>query len=137
LISHITSDQTARRLFFLFDYHWLYLFLNHHSHRLVKDILQSILCQSTTLHIFALKFLLYQLSCCLFHNRCFLWIFLYYRIFVSQINLISDKYFRNIPYVFLQLWVPLNRWFITFFRALIKEDGSITEKTMRKTSQWG
>jgi hypothetical protein len=37
----------------------------------------------------------------------------------------------------LQLLVPLSRGWVTFLRALMNEDGSITENTMRNTSQCG
>lgn len=131
-----SDEGTRRTLLFLLD-DWLHFLLNHHPHSLVEDCLKAFLSQGTAFHVFALELLFDDLSSCFSHNRGFLRVFFYDCVFISQIDLVADKYFRHASDVLLELRIPLRQIFSTFFLALTKDAGSMTEKTMRKTSQLG
>jgi hypothetical protein len=95
------------------------------------------LCKRTALHILALELLLDDLPSSLAHDRRLLGVLLQQGILITQVDLVADEDFRHVANVLLQLRVPLNQRGSTFLRALTKEEGSITEKTIRKTSQLG
>lgn len=136
-ISHIIgSDQTAAPLFFLLDDRFD-LFLDDHAHGFIEDIFESFLGQGTTFHVLALKLFLNDLSGGLFHDGRLLGVLFYHRMLFSKIDFVSYKYLRDIADVLLQLGVPLCYHFFTFLRAFTKDEGSTTEKTMIKTSQFG
>ena len=111
--------------------------MNHYTHSLVKNGLEAFLCQSTAFHVLALELLLDDLAGRLTQNRGLFWVLLVHSVLFPQIDLVTDEDLRDVSHVFLQFGVPLSRGFITFLRALTKEEGSTTEKTMRKTSQFG
>ena len=93
--------------------------------------------EGTAFHILAFELILDDLAGCFFHYWCIFWVFLGKGEFVSQIDFIAHKDLWHVPHVLLKFWVPLNDKILTFFLALTNEDGSMTEKTMRKTSQLG
>lgn len=121
---------------FLF-YHWFHFFLEDYPHCFIEHCFQTILSQSTALHILAFKLLLNYFSCSFSHYRSLLRIFFHDCVLVSQISFISHKNLWNIANILLQLRIPLYYDWCTFLRAFTKEEGSMTEKMMRKTSQFG
>lgn len=111
--------------------------MDDHAHGLVEDSLQALLRQGTALHVLALEFFFDDLAGSLAHDRCILRVLFHDRVFIAKVDFVPDENFWHVSHVFLQLWVPLDGYGCTFLRALMKEDGSMTEKTIRKTSQLG
>jgi hypothetical protein len=131
------SDQVAAGgLLFLFHHGFCFL-LQNYPHGLVEDGLEAVLGQSTAFHVFAFELFFDHLPRCLFHHWCVFGVFLHLQILVAQVDLVAHEYLWHVTDVLLQFGVPLIRRKLTFLRALTKEDGSITENMMRKTSQWG
>jgi hypothetical protein len=116
--------------------HGLDLLGQHSLHGLIKDVLEAFLSQGTALHVFRLHLLCHSCCICL-QNGSVLCVFTSLGIFLSLINLISHKNLRNVANDALEFGIPLNRTVITFLVALMKEEGSTTEKTMRKISAFG
>ena len=128
------SNELALALLFLAD-HGLGLGLQDHPHGLVEHVLEADLCKGAALHILALELLLDDFLGGFFHDGRFLRVLFLEGILVPQIDLISHEYFGGVPDDVLQFWVPLNQTHFTFFLALMNEDGSTTENTIRNTSQ--
>lgn len=98
--SHQSNKVASRRLLFLLD-HWFHLFLKDHSHGLIEDSLESLLCQRTAFHILAFELILDDLPCCFFHNWCIFWVFFHHGELITKIDFVADKDLRNVPDVFL------------------------------------
>ena len=131
------SDEIAPRwLLFLFD-HGFHLLLEDYPHGFVEDRFESFLSEGAALHVLAFELLLYDFSGSFFHDWGFFGVFFHHSILISQIYLVSHKNLRHVAHIFLQLGVPLYYKEFTFLRALTKEEGSMTEKMTRKTSQFG
>ena len=120
----------------LFHY-WLHFLLDDDSHSLIENTFKAFLGQSTAFHVFALELFLNDFPGCFFHDGSLLGVFLVHGKFLSQVDLVANKDLGDVADILLELGVPLSRLIVTFLRALTKEEGSTTEKTMRKTSQLG
>lgn len=131
------SDEVAAGgLLFLLD-HGLHLLLQDHAHGLVEDGLEALLRERAALHVLAFELVLDDLPCGFLHDGGVLGVFFHHGELVPQIDLVAHEDLRHVPDVLLQFGIPLYRVLGTFLRALTKEEGSMTEKTMRKTSQLG
>ena len=102
----ISSNQVAGGLLFLLD-HGLHFGLHDDPHRLVENVFEPVLSERAALHVLALELLLDDLSGSFLHNRGFLRVFLHCGVFVPQVDFVSDKNFRHVTDVFLQLGIPL------------------------------
>ena len=103
----------------------------------MKYVVQPLLSQSTALNVFTMHLFLDYLSGCLFCNRGIFRIFALTLKLFPQINLISNEYLGSSWHTIFKFWKPLNNNSVTFFLAFKKDGGSITEKQIKKTSQWG
>ena len=111
--------------------------MQNDAHGFVEDGLQAVLGQGAALHVLALELFLNNLPGAFLQNGLLLGIFLQNLVFLPQVDLVSHKNFRYVSYVLSQLRIPLYGRDVTFLRALTKDEGSTTEKTIRKTSQLG
>lgn len=108
--------------------------LHYWTNRLLENLFQTFPSQSTTFEIFAFYFILENHFCCLFGNWSAFWIFGVFSRLISQIYLIPNKYFHCVRHNIFYLREPLNQIDCTFFLALVKDEGYITENAIRKTS---
>lgn len=113
---------------------WLITVTKDSTYRLLKYLLQSFTGKSTALKIFALQLTLYDSLCSFFGDRCWFWIFCIFAGRLSQIDFIAHKYFDSWRNYILDLREPLHKLNVTFFLALVKDEGYTTEKAIRKTS---
>jgi hypothetical protein len=111
--------------------------VDDNAHGLVEDGLEPLLGERAALHVLALELLLYDLTCRLLHDGSLFGVLLDQEVLIAQVDLVADKDLGDVADVLLQLGIPLRGESSTFLRAFSKDEGSITEKTMRKMSQLG
>lgn len=110
-------------------------FLLHHcSNCSLEHFLQPLSGQSTAFDVFALELVLNHCLSCLLGDRSCLRILCVASGLFPQIHLIPHEDLDSSRDNSLDLRVPLSLKYRTFLRALVKEEGSMTEKAMRKTS---
>jgi len=119
----ILSNEVAEGTFLFFLDDWLHLFLDDYPHGLVEDSLETFLGKRTALHVFALELLLDDFPGGFLHDRGLLGILFVHCELLPQVDFIPDEDLRDVPDVLLEFGVPLRRLFVTFLRALTKEEG--------------
>jgi hypothetical protein len=135
----ITSNQlagTSRALVFLqrFFTTLTSLLFDHCPNWFFKDLFKALSCECAAFHILAFQFIFNDTLCSFSGNRSCLWVFGIFGGLVSKINLVSYKNFYCRGNNVLNFWIPLHKPFFTFFLAFENDDGSTTEKAIRKTS---
>lgn len=113
------------------------LFLEHHLDGLVENLFKSLLGQCTALDIFAFHLFLDNFLGSFPSNWCLFGVTALLLELLPQVDFVANENFRGGRHAVLEFWEPLNKDKGTFFLALRKEGGSMTEKQMMKTSQWG
>lgn len=111
--------------------------MDNDAHGFIEDVFEAFLREGTAFHILALELLLDYLTGCLSHYRGLFRVLLVDRVLLPQVDLVTHEDLGHVAHVLLQLRIPLNITIATLLRALTKDEGSTTEKTMRKTSQLG
>lgn len=101
------SDEGAEAGFFLLD-DGLGFGLEDHPHGLIKDLLESLLGERTTLHVLALELLFDDFTSCVLGDGSLFGVFLLGSILIPQVYLVPDEDFGDVGDAFLQLRVPLN-----------------------------
>ena len=102
---------------------WLTTVPQHCPHRLLKYLLQTLTSQGTALQVFALQLALNNFLGSFLCNRCCFWILSVLTGRLSQIDFIAHKYLDGRRNDVLDLRVPLRYINLTFFLALVKDEG--------------
>lgn len=110
------------------------LFLHHCPHCSLEHFLQALASQCAALDVFAFQLVLNHCLRCLLCDRSCLRVLCVASGLLPQIHLVSHEDLDGSRHNSLDLRIPLSLSCRTFLRALVKEEGSMTEKAMRKTS---
>ena len=133
-----SSDQVALVLPFLFLLlHLGHLVADRHPHYLVEHFVQALPRQRTALQVLgAVVLFLDDLAGVFLPDGGLLGVLYLLEVLLAEVDFVADEDLEGIGGGLVEFGQPLRLILFTFLRALTKESGSITEKTMRKTSQW-